>query len=177
MQDGQQDREQARTKKRLLLYGGLSVAMMAVIFAFSSMDGTLSTSQSNSVAYWLAGQLIEGFSSMSEVQKLEAIHGMTYPIRKAAHITEYAILGGLLTVTWWQAFKLKATVSHVQMKCWGSAFLCAVGYACSDEFHQLFTPGRTGQPIDVCIDSIGILVGSAIVIWSISSGRERGESR
>ena len=32
-------------------------------------------------------------------------------------------------------------------------------YALSDEFHQLFIPGRTGRLKDVCIDSIGMLIG------------------
>jgi VanZ family protein len=30
-----------------------------------------------------------------------------------------------------------------------------VGYACTDEFHQLFVPGRAGLITDVLIDSIG----------------------
>ena len=32
-------------------------------------------------------------------------------------------------------------------------------YACSDEFHQAFVPGRVGQFSDVLIDMIGVLVG------------------
>ena len=32
-------------------------------------------------------------------------------------------------------------------------------YACSDEFHQLYVVGRTGQFIDIVIDMIGVLFG------------------
>jgi len=44
------------------------------------------------------------------------------------------------------------------------AFLICVIYAISDEIHQLFVPGRTGQLKDVIIDSSGSFVGIAIVI-------------
>lgn len=32
-------------------------------------------------------------------------------------------------------------------------------YACSDEFHQLFVPGRSGEFRDVCIDLLGSCIG------------------
>ncbi|MBQ3466792.1 MAG: VanZ family protein, partial [Oscillospiraceae bacterium] len=32
-------------------------------------------------------------------------------------------------------------------------------YACSDEFHQLFVPGRAGMFSDVLIDTVGVLFG------------------
>ena len=45
------------------------------------------------------------------------------------------------------------------------SFLFSVIYASSDEFHQIFVPGRDGNIIDVLIDSSGALVG--ILISSI----------
>lgn len=41
----------------------------------------------------------------------------------------------------------------------------AVGslYAASDEFHQLFVPGRSGRLTDVLIDSAGLLAGILVV--------------
>ena len=32
-------------------------------------------------------------------------------------------------------------------------------YATSDEFHQMFSNGRTASPKDVCIDTLGVLFG------------------
>ena len=32
-------------------------------------------------------------------------------------------------------------------------------YACSDEIHQLFVPGRSGNILDVLIDTVGASVG------------------
>ena len=69
-------------------------------------------------------------------------------LRKAAHVTEYAILAALLR---------RATGSYA----W--AFGLAVAYAASDELHQTFVRGRHGSPIDVGIDAIGILLG--LMTW------------
>ena len=40
-----------------------------------------------------------------------------------------------------------------------AAFVFCFLYACSDEVHQLFVPGRSGNIIDVGIDSIGSYFG------------------
>ncbi len=69
-------------------------------------------------------------------------------LRKAAHLTEYAILAALLR---------RATDSY------GWAFALAVGYAVSDEFHQTFVRGRHGSPVDVAIDAIGAGIG--LMAW------------
>ena len=39
---------------------------------------------------------------------------------------------------------------------------CCFLYACTDEYHQLFVDGRTGQFLDVGIDTIGAIIGTAI---------------
>lgn len=160
-----EDLERAQHERKLRAYGVLSIMMMAVIFAFSSMNGDLSSSQSNGIALWLGGHLIDGFQQMSDVEKLAAIHAWTYPIRKAAHVTEYAVLGGLLVATFRQAAVLHdAAAAHMPLKVWAGAIIIAVLYACTDELHQVFVPGREGQPTDVLIDTAGILVGSLVVM-------------
>jgi VanZ family protein len=65
-------------------------------------------------------------------------------LRKAAHVTEYAILGLLL---------LRAVGRELP------ALLLGVAYAATDEIHQHFVSGRHSSPIDVAIDSAGILIG------------------
>jgi VanZ family protein len=69
-------------------------------------------------------------------------------LRKGAHVTEYAILGLLL---------LRATGREVP------AFLLGVAYAITDEFHQHFVSGRHSSPIDVAIDSTGVLIGIVVL--------------
>ncbi len=65
-------------------------------------------------------------------------------LRKGAHVVEYAILGALL---------LRALGRQTP------AFLLGVGYAITDEFHQHFVAGRHASPVDVAIDSTGVLLG------------------
>ena len=79
-----------------------------------------------------------------------------YVLRKGAHMTEYAVLAVLL---------VRATRSFM----W--AFVLAVAYAGSDEFHQTFVRGRHGTPIDVGIDAVGALIG--LVLWRSKIRRRR----
>lgn len=79
-------------------------------------------------------------------------------LRKAAHLTEFAILGGLL---------LRALPRPP------AAFALGVLYAISDEIHQTFVPGRAGRPLDVAIDAVG--VGLGIIAWQ-QLGRRPGRA-
>jgi VanZ family protein len=74
--------------------------------------------------------------------------GWDLALRKVAHAAEFAVLGLLL------------------MRAAGDTRLALVGgilYALSDELHQHFVPGRLGSPLDVLIDSVGVLVG--VLAW------------
>ena len=73
---------------------------------------------------------------------------------KAAHMTEYGILAILI------AFHLK--VCKVSgWKLFGISSVASITYAATDEFHQLFVPGRSGQLSDVMIDGAGAVLGAA----------------
>ena len=37
-------------------------------------------------------------------------------------------------------------------------------YAATDEIHQLFVPGRSGEIRDVCLDSLGVITGIIILL-------------
>ena len=51
------------------------------------------------------------------------------------------------------------------------SFFATAAFACSDEFHQLYVPGRNGCVTDVLIDCVGILIG--IIICSIADRRKK----
>jgi VanZ family protein len=72
-------------------------------------------------------------------------------LRKAAHMTEYAILGALL---------VRALGRELP------AFLAGVAYAVTDEIHQHFVEGRHAAAIDVALDSVGVAVGIYLLrLW------------
>jgi VanZ family protein len=70
--------------------------------------------------------------------------------RKSAHVTEYAIL----TLLWVSTLYLTVFKKYRLII---SAFMVVI-YAASDEWHQSFIAGRTGHPIDVAVDSLGMLI-------------------
>ena len=69
-------------------------------------------------------------------------------LRKAAHVTEYAILGALL---------FRALEREVP------ALAAGIAYACTDEIHQHFVPGRNGSPLDLLFDAVGVAAGILLV--------------
>lgn len=71
-------------------------------------------------------------------------------LRKAAHLTEYAILAVLL----------RRAVGRA-----APAFGLGVLYAASDELHQSFVHGRHASPIDVGIDAVGLGLGLLAYRW------------
>jgi VanZ family protein len=68
--------------------------------------------------------------------------------RKCAHVTEYAILGLLL---------LRAVGHELP------ALLLGIAYAASDEIHQHFVAGRHGSPVDIAIDTVGLVLGIVLM--------------
>ena len=69
-------------------------------------------------------------------------------LRKAAHMTEYAILGALL---------LRALGRELP------ALAIGIAYAITDEIHQHFVEGRHASPFDVALDGVGVAVGIFLV--------------
>ncbi|WMJ85888.1 VanZ family protein [Anaerocolumna sp. MB42-C2] len=143
--------------KLKLLYWLPAVVMMLLIFQFSTANGE----QSSGLSLGLTQKIIDTVTSVANIDltpgeklsMIEAIHG---PVRKLGHLTEYALFA--ITV----AFPL---YTFHQKRRWNLLFWCegiCILYACSDEFHQLFVPERSGQITDVLIDSIGITFGLLI---------------
>ena len=79
-----------------------------------------------------------------------------HPVRKTAHATEYAILGLLIAGAY---IERGTSIRKGILIPWGAATL----YAATDEFHQLFVPGRSGQVSDVMLDSAGVLAGVLVL--------------
>jgi VanZ family protein len=76
-------------------------------------------------------------------------------VRKAAHFTSYLILGIFVLYGFIKSgIKLNRAFLY-------SLLLCTA-YAASDEFHQLFVPGRGCRVTDVLIDGTGAFCGAAL---------------
>lgn len=123
-------------KKRIWLC--LTFVWLCVIFGHSLMPASLSQEESLGVFAWL-GKLLPWLTH--------------HLLRKMAHFSAFAILGGLLTGTLLQ-FQ-KSPVCAVVL-----AFFAAF----ADETIQLFVAGRSGQISDVWIDLAGASF-AVVLLW------------
>lgn len=155
------------------------LAWMVVIFAFSAQPGEVSGDLSGSVSHRIC-KFINGLFHMgwSENALLNTAKMIDYPIRKCAHMTEYAILAALVFGTTQGHRKLEIGLyKRARGRYWdyGMAMLVAVLYACTDEFHQLFVPERAGRVFDVGVDSTGALLMLLLIggIRTVLAGRTK----
>lgn len=154
-------------KKVLIWIPAILMAML--IFGFSKQDGEESTGLSYKAADIILTVCDRaGIVDYNETNKENMIESVQFPIRKAAHMTEYAILAVLimiaLIVDGLNGFRLPVISAAI-----------AVIFASTDEFHQLFVPGRSGCVRDVCIDAAGAVIGLAIAyaIYRKVSGSQK----
>lgn len=125
----------------------LSILMIALIWGNSMVPGTGSSSISLSV--------------MDAVHGFLAALGLPYEwvtnflVRKAAHFTEYAVLGILVS----QALDPAHTISGRSVA--ATALVCVL-VPSIDETIQLFVSGRSGQVTDVLLDCCGAATGIAL---------------
>ena len=101
----------------------------------------------------------------------ETIRSVQFAIRKAAHVTEYAILAALFL----RAFT--AAAGRLRRRDAFLAVVFASAYAALDEYHQSFVASRTGSPFDVLIDASGALLGVMICWWVINGACRRGRAK
>ncbi len=133
--------------------GIIIIVWMTVIFAFSAQPAVQSSQTSGGVAYRIA-EWENGFfrQQKTEAELSAQAESMQLFIRKGAHMGEYALLAFLLCLhlCYYPISKKQLVILALGI---------TAGYAAADEFHQLFVPGRAGRLSDVCIDSLGGILG------------------
>ncbi len=137
------------TQQRLWRYAPLVVWMGFIFFASTGEFSASNTSRIiRPVLLWL-------FPNISE-ERIALAHFLT---RKAAHFTEYAILGLLAG----RAFT-RSSHQPIQRAWFQAATLLIVIYALTDEYHQTFVASRTGSIYDSVIDIAGGL--TALMVFA-----------
>ena len=160
-----------KAKIRLRLFSAVAaVIMMTVIFCMSAQSGEESSSLSGSITETVLDKTNPDFSGLDDGEKAEKIEHMSIFVRKAAHFAEYFVLCGVFTV-----FALTFDINRI-LAC-GLAFCAGTVYAASDEIHQLFVPGRSGEIRDVLIDTAGILLATLTVAAIIYLNKRRREKK
>lgn len=133
---------------------------MGLIFFSSAQDSNESKGMSNRVIIKIAETRHEN--------KEEYIEKYTFIVRKTAHFLAYFVLGILVYMFLKDYIQSKRLIISTILIC----FL----YASSDEFHQLFVNGRSGEIRDILIDTTGGLT-STIILYIFNSIRNRIQNK
>lgn len=142
---------------RIILFVLIS-ALMTVIFIFSHQPAEVSSQVSGGLIYRVLNFIMSGFDSLTDEQRAQTVESLQFVVRKCAHAFSYATMGGML-MGLMLTYDFKKAMSGKLI-----AFGVAVLYAITDEVHQLFVAGRSGQVSDVFLDSAGAICGILIVL-------------
>lgn len=134
----------------------LLLGTFSIIFGFSSQDGE----KSGSISKKITEEIVKRIPQIQEKEQeeRELITQRTEKvIRKLAHFSIYTVVGILLM----------ALVSTYQIKEKNKiiiSIIIGITYACSDEIHQSFIPGRSPMITDVIIDTMGVILGILLIL-------------
>ena len=134
-----------------------AILMMFLIYSFSAQSGEVSGDLSYKISYTIVETKNEvlnegkGYDELS--YEADSIH---YYVRKAAHMTEYAIFSIFVMIA-----LIVDGIKGVRIPVISAVI--AIAFAATDEFHQTFVPGRYGCVLDVLIDAAGSIIGLIVV--------------
>ncbi len=145
-----------------------AISWMAVIFYLSHQPGSASSDLSSGVVAALLS-FIDQVAPNLELD-IEKFHTF---VRKNAHFIAYFLLS-LLSLNAWRSSGFRG------MKQLVLGFGMCVLFAATDEIHQLFIEGRSGEVRDVLIDSAGAGLGAVIYasgdkLWSLRKKKSKNE--
>ena len=126
----------------------LTIIWMWFIFYMSNQSSNISQEQSKRIEKLLNNTpIIENMLS----ETLNSSNSQ-FIIRKVAHIILFCFLSILCFIV---VYEIKNNIKVATLLSFSITFI----YACIDEIHQLFIPGRSGKINDVLLDSIGTIMG------------------
>ena len=123
----------------------LIILCMTFIFSLSADSGEVSEKKSDSVIVKFTETILH--RKLTSEEKEKYIERSVKVVRKTAHFTLYFILG-LLIISFLKEFGLSKKSIIISI-------IVVLLYACSDEIHQTFVAGRSGEVLDVLIDTVG----------------------
>ena len=174
--------------KKPTRHTALSLVALVLWCAFIFYMSARVAQDSDALSLGFAGRflhlVVPGFSDMSAADQLALAKSINHPVRKLAHFTEYLVLGMLAV----NALRLHVGSSECDSEngaATSSRNFCipalswafCILYAASDEFHQLFVPGRAGLITDVCIDSAGALLGILLFLAALHLTSRRAKRK
>ena len=151
--------------KRWIL-GVLIVLNMVAIFALSAQTAEKSTDTSTKISAPVTESVSKDFQQKPQKEQKDLLAKSDKIVRKIAHGLEFGILG-LLAYLFLLTWRGRVFTRYF------AAMAFAVLYACSDEWHQLYVPGRSGKVSDVMIDSTGVVIACTLTLVIVLASRAK----
>ncbi len=153
-----------------ILAAVLAITWMFRIFSFSSDEASVSGTVSRSMSYNLMEKISRHLHLGWDEDRIEAVSKPVEKyLRKAAHMYEYAVLAflwGVALDSFGIGMRLKDQEGMKSpprdVRAWSRSLLpllICLAYASSDEIHQTFVEGRSGEVRDVMLDTCGAVIG------------------
>ena len=130
----------------------LTIIWMSFIFSMSNQPANISKELSKNIENLLNRTPIIG-NILSDILNSP---NSQFIVRKSAHFILFCLLSILCFIV---IYEIKKSVKISTLVSFSITFI----YACIDEIHQLFIPGRGSQIKDVLIDSIGAIIGLIVI--------------
>ena len=147
-------------KNKQIIYIILTIIWMSIIFILSNKSSVASSHSSQGLTYDIVSIYEKIFNK--NIDKDYIVTKIENPIRKTAHYFLYFVLGFLVYKS--------ISYSSLKNKCLCASLICLI-YSISDEIHQIFIPGRSGEVRDVLIDFSGSI--TIILIIFIINGMKK----
>ncbi len=142
----------------------LIILWMIIIFLLSNQKAQDSKQLSNSFITKTIIKIYEiKHGKITEEKKIEIKENYSFIVRKAAHFTIYLVLGLLVSLV-----LIGKNLNIKQIIIYG--VLICMAYAITDEIHQIFVSGRSGEIRDIIVDTCGSTVG---ILLNIIINRKR----
>ena len=161
-----------KDKYKIIILAIIIILWMAFIFSMSAKNATQSSNISGGFTYDVLNTFFSNFRGLDKSIQDNIVEDLQFVVRKGAHFSAYAVLGGLCFVecSYFKGVNFKNRFI--------TAFLVSVLYAISDEIHQYFVPGRACEFRDMVIDSCGVLFGiTVVVIFNIIKNKLKKDNK
>lgn len=136
-----------------------AIIIMGIIFYFSSKEAEVSDDSSLTIA----DKILTVYETISEAPFLDEtreikLDHINLIVRKMAHFIEYAVLAIAIAFHLW-VWKKDGMILFIL------TIGLSAGYATTDEFHQRYISGRSGQIADILLDTAGAIAGFLLFLF------------
>lgn len=148
-----------------------ALIIMIIIFLFSARPAGNSNESSKTIAN-IVLNLMENVHDdpLPHKDRDRELDRINHIVRKMAHFIEYAVLASAIEFHYLIRKRKGAQLILLSIS-------LTVLYAVSDELHQLFVPGRSGELKDVMIDFAGAVTGTLLFYFLIRLYRYRNNRK